>query len=39
MLGSFQTNARTRMEFLDLIRRPDATLPVSAASRLSCLDE
>ena len=39
MLGSFQTRARTRMEFLDLIRRPEATAAVSAASRLSCLDE
>ena len=39
MLGSFQTNARTRMEFLDLIRRPEATVAASAASRLSCIDE
>ena len=39
MLGSFQTNARTRMEFLDLIRRPEAAAAVPAASRLSCLDE
>jgi GTP cyclohydrolase I len=39
MLGSFQTRARTRMEFLDLIRRPEATAVVSSASRLSCIDE
>jgi GTP cyclohydrolase I len=39
MLGSFQANARTRMEFLDLIRRPEATITASAASRNSCLDE
>jgi GTP cyclohydrolase I len=39
MLGSFQTRARTRMEFLDLIRRPEAVATVSAESRLSCIDE
>jgi GTP cyclohydrolase I len=39
MLGSFQTCARTRMEFLELIRRPDAMRSSSASSRLSCLDE
>jgi GTP cyclohydrolase I len=39
MLGSFQSCARTRMEFLELIRRPDAVRGSSAASRLSCLDE
>jgi len=39
MLGSFQSCARTRMEFLELIRRPDAVSASSAAVRLSCLDE
>ena len=39
MLGSFQSCARTRMEFLELIRRPDAMPAASAAVRLSCLDE
>jgi len=27
------------MEFLDLIRRPEATVAASAATRLSCIDE
>jgi GTP cyclohydrolase IA len=39
MLGSFQSCARTRMEFLELIRRPDAMSASSAAVRLSCIDE
>jgi GTP cyclohydrolase IA len=39
MLGSFQSCARTRMEFLELIRRPDAVHASSAAVRLSCIDE
>jgi GTP cyclohydrolase IA len=39
MLGSFQTRARTRMEFLDLIRRPEAAATMSAESRLSCIDD
>jgi GTP cyclohydrolase IA len=39
MLGSFQSCARTRMEFLELIRRPDAVSASSAAVRLSCIDE
>ena len=34
-----QSCARTRMEFLELIRRPDATAASSAAVRLSCIDE
>jgi GTP cyclohydrolase I len=38
MFGAFQTSARTRMEFLELIRRPDLPGP-TAASRLSCIDE
>ena len=39
MLGSFQSCARTRMEFLELIRRPDVMPASSAAVRLSCIDE
>ena len=39
MLGSFQTNARTRMEFLDLIRRSEPPVTAPALSHLSCLDE
>ena len=38
MLGAFQTRARTRMEFLELIRRPEIAGPTTAA-RLSCIDE
>ena len=38
MLGAFQTSARTRMEFLELIRRSDIAGPTTAA-RLSCIDE
>jgi GTP cyclohydrolase I len=38
MLGAFQTQARTRMEFLELIRRPEIAGP-TAAARLSCIDE
>jgi GTP cyclohydrolase I len=39
MLGSFQTNARTRMEFLELIRRPDAPVAASWESRLTCIED
>jgi GTP cyclohydrolase I len=39
MLGSFQTCARTRMEFLELIRRRDAMPVSSSAGPLSCVDE
>ena len=38
MLGAFQNSARTRMEFLELIRRPDVPGP-TAATRLSCVDD
>ena len=38
MLGAFQSSARTRMEFLELIRRPEIPGP-TAATRLSCIDE
>jgi GTP cyclohydrolase I len=38
MLGAFQSSARTRLEFLELIRRPELPGP-TAATRLSCVDE
>jgi GTP cyclohydrolase IA len=38
MLGAFQTSARTRLEFLELIRRPEIPGP-TAATRLSCVDD
>ena len=38
MYGAFQSSARTRLEFLELIRRPELPGP-TAATRLSCLDE
>jgi GTP cyclohydrolase I len=38
MLGAFQTSARTRVEFLELIRRPEVPGP-TAATRLSCIDD
>jgi GTP cyclohydrolase I len=38
MYGAFQSSARTRLEFLELIRRPEIPGP-TAATRLSCLDE
>ena len=38
MLGAFQSQARTRMEFLELIRRSEIAGP-TAAARLSCIDE
>jgi GTP cyclohydrolase I len=40
MLGAFRSNARTRMEFLELIKlRSAASLSDTAAARLACLDE
>ena len=38
MLGAFQTSARTRLEFLELIRRSEIPGP-TAATRLSCVDD
>jgi GTP cyclohydrolase IA len=38
MYGAFQSSARTRLEFLELIRRPEIPGP-TAATRLSCIDE
>jgi GTP cyclohydrolase I len=40
MLGSFRSDARTRMEFLELIKLRSATaLRTSAAASLACVDE
>jgi GTP cyclohydrolase I len=40
MLGAFRDNARTRSEFLELIRRPHlAPSPVDAIAGLSCVSE
>jgi len=40
MLGAFRDNARTRSEFLELIRRPNLTpSPVDALAGLSCVTE
>ncbi len=40
MLGAFRDNARTRSEFLELIRRPTlAPSPVDAMAGLSCVSE
>jgi GTP cyclohydrolase I len=40
MLGSFRDNARTRMEFLELIRaRPSAPALTQAGAGLACIDD
>jgi GTP cyclohydrolase I len=40
MLGAFRDNARTRMEFLELIRRRGATpSPIGEPAGLTCVDE
>jgi GTP cyclohydrolase I len=39
MLGSFRDNARTRMEFLELIRTRGTLVPVSQGLGLACVDE
>jgi GTP cyclohydrolase I len=39
MLGIFRDNARTRLEFLDLIKRPGLGTPVPSAAALACIDE
>jgi GTP cyclohydrolase IA len=40
MLGSFRSDARTRMEFLELIKlRSTSALRTSAAASLACVDE
>jgi GTP cyclohydrolase IA len=42
MLGAFQDNARTRMEFLELLKQPAATgpgFPSNLSPGLSCVDD
>ena len=40
MLGSFRDNARTRMEFLELIRaRTGATVSTQVGAGLACVDD
>ena len=39
MLGIFRENARTRMEFLDLLKHGGSTSPASSAARLACINE
>ena len=40
MLGSFRDNARTRMEFLELIRaRSGASAPTQVGAGLACIDD
>src|ERR687886_1423134 len=39
MLGAFRDNARTRMEFLELVKLRSAVPASSAAARLACINE
>jgi GTP cyclohydrolase I len=39
MLGSFRENARTRMEFLELIRTRGGLVPSSMPAGLACVDD
>src|SRR5215210_5993588 len=39
MLGIFRDNARTRLEFLDLIKRPGMAMAMPSAASLACIDE
>jgi GTP cyclohydrolase I len=39
MLGIFRDNARTRLEFLDLIKRPGIATPIPSVASLACIDE
>jgi len=39
MLGIFRDNARTRMEFLDLLKHGATTASASSAARLACVNE
>jgi GTP cyclohydrolase I len=39
MLGIFRDNARTRLEFLDLIKRPGIGTQAATAATLACIDE
>jgi hypothetical protein len=39
MLGAFQNNSRTRMEFLELIKRREAPTPLDVLPGLACVDD
>ena len=39
MIGIFRDNARTRLEFLDLIKRPGIGTPLPTGAALACIDE
>jgi GTP cyclohydrolase IA len=39
MLGIFRDNARTRLEFLDLIKLRGIAMPAPSAASLACIDE
>jgi GTP cyclohydrolase I len=39
MIGIFRDNARTRLEFLDLIKRPGLSTPLPSGAVLACIDE
>jgi GTP cyclohydrolase I len=39
MIGIFRDNARTRLEFLDLIKRPGMATPLPSGAALACIDE
>jgi GTP cyclohydrolase I len=39
MLGAFQDNARTRMEFLELIRGRSGSQPVSSGTGMACMGD
>ena len=39
MLGIFRDNARTRMEFLELIKHRSMTAPTTSGATLACIDE
>jgi GTP cyclohydrolase I len=39
MIGIFRDNARTRLEFLDLIKRPGMATPLPSGAVLACIDE
>jgi GTP cyclohydrolase I len=39
MIGTFRDDARTRLEFLDLIKRPGIHPPLPSAAALACIDE
>ena len=39
MLGIFRESARTRMEFLDLLKHGSSASPASSAARLACIND